>query len=594
MFMRWIQIGSLSLITVLFSACSNTASITHRPILSSQTTNYLQLASTENANDAYSSNLLALQNMIQNGNLNAADQLIKKLRASAQTGLQKDRLLIQVAYFQLESGQPYEAIITLGKIKRPDLFSPSDKRNYDNIKIEAHARNNQLANSLIQRLAQSQALNQNQLLGLWYQLQNLPLSTLNQLASTHRQGDIAGWLRLAVISQEFGNTNSRIANAILAWKQTFPNHPAQQFTPTDDELKALQNNSKPQQIAILLPSQGALSGMSEAIRDGILNAYFKQNQRSRISLRFYDTSQGSIGDIYRQAINHGANVVIGPLLKNNVSDIASDASVPTIALNYSDSNGNNLIQFGISPAQEAKQAAQEAWLFGVNHILTITPNSPWGQNLLAAFTQQWQQPDASIVGQLAFQSNDMKTQIASLLGISDSEARADTVKSVVRFAKNQYTQFIPRRRQDFNGIFLAGTAAEAKTILPLLRFYFIGNIPVFATSSIYHPGSSQDYNQDLNSIYFCDMPLMLSQSPAMINRRLDIKKLWPKAYDHYARFFAIGIDSYLLAEHISRLQTLPYFGLQGVTGRLYLHPNNRIYRQLDWAKMVNGQPQILK
>lgn len=587
---------TLGVLAGLLSSCANQSSLSHKPILSSQTTHYLSLASEPNTNhhNAYDDDLLALQNMIANHNLNAAKQLIRSLKAAPLSGDQQQFLAIQEAYFTLQSGQPYQALLKLGKIKRPDSLSSTAQQNYYAIKSQAYARNNQIAQSLVLQLQHAQNLSPNQELSLWYALQNLPLKTLNQLATQYTaQSVVSGWLRLAIIAQEYSNTNVRLANAIIAWQQNFPNHPANAFIPDQATLANIQNTQTPQQIAVLLPSQGNLKAISQAIRDGIMSAYLQQNDKKRIALRFYDTSTQSASDAYQLAVNNGAQIVIGPLLKSNVSRIASDTSVPTIALNYTDDNETNLMQFGLSPTQEAEQAAEEAWLFGVDRALTITPNSDWGQKVLGAFSQTWSNNNASITGQLAFQPDNLKQQIAALLGVEQSEQRADTVKKAVKFARNQYTDFIPRRRQDTDGIFLAATASQAKTIMPLLRFYFAGTLPVFALSSIYRPDASADYNRDLDNVYFCDMPLMLSPQPIMINRRHRIQQLWPTQYRHYARFYAIGIDSYLLAEHITHLVNLPYFGLQGVSGRLYLQPKNRIYRQLNWAQIKNGEPKAL-
>lgn len=593
----WLTISTLC---VLLSACAPpNAQITAqqqapKPILSDQAKQYLQQAQSSASPQANDFNLQALNSMIQSGDFNGAEQQITQLKAQNLNAQQAAHFQLLQAYFLLATGKPYESIVALGKIKNKNTFDAALKAQYQHILASAYARNNQLDKSIVLQLMQRQYQTKPTYLDLWYQLQNQPLAALNQLAVRyHNNTFLNGWLRLAIIAKENSNHWQHLSDSLIAWRQQFPQHPGNQFLPSQNSLPTLQLSQTPSQIAVLLPTSGPLKSIAKAVEDGIIHAYFDTPSKKRIALRFYDTSQGDVSDVYKQAISNGAQVVIGPLTKQNAATIANDTKVPTITLNYSDASSNQLVEFGLSPSQEAQQAAEHAWQYGVNRILTITPNSAWGNTVLTAFSQSWQYPNALIVDSLAFKPDNIKLQIATLLGVAQSYQRAAVVKAAVKFAKNQYTRFTPRRRQDMNGIFLASTAAEAKTILPLLKFYFTGMLPIFSTSSIYTVDSSARYNLDFNGTYFCDMPFIIGQSPDMITLRHTIKRTWPRVYRHHANLIALGIDSYQLAQSYQRLQALPYFGIQGVTGRLYLKPNHQIYRQLIWAKFKNGKPVII-
>ena len=155
-------------------------------------------------------------------------------------------------------------------------------------------------------------------------------------------------------------------------------------------------------------------------------------------------------------------------------------------------------------------------------------------------------------------------------------------------------RFIPQRRNDFDSIFLVASPGAAQQIQPLLQFYFAGNIPIYATSQIY-PSISVGGNNDLNGIIFCDMPWVLApnQMPAyQRNIQQRIQSLWPDNYNHFAKFYAMGVDAFYLTLQLKQMQS--QMGVSGATGTLYLTPQHYVYRQLVWAQFQNGQPQLIR
>ena len=65
--------------------------------------------------------------------------------------------------------------------------------------------------------------------------------------------------------------------------------------------------------------QGKLAKASQAIRDGIMSSHYNSPLTANIQIRFYDSSSSiPIQDIHQQAIDNGADFIIGPLAKNKV------------------------------------------------------------------------------------------------------------------------------------------------------------------------------------------------------------------------------------------------------------------------------------
>ena len=236
-------------------------------------------------------------------------------------------------------------------------------------------------------------------------------------------------------------------------------------------------------IVLLLPIHGELAATGTAIHNGFLAAYYydKNQTTSLPAIQVIDSSQGDIQTLYQQAVDQGASFVVGPLLKNNVATIANLTSlpVPTLALNTL--NGltatiPNFYQFGISPIDEALQIAQHAYAHGHRQALVIAPQNEWGQNISNAFIDQWQTLGGKVVGNLAFGAQQtLADDIRNLLKVTQSDQRANDLKKVLKDS----IRFIPRHRDDADMIFLVALPAEARSIRPLLKFYYAGNLSLW-------------------------------------------------------------------------------------------------------------------
>ncbi len=55
----------------------------------------------------------------------------------------------------------------------------------------------------------------------------------------------------------------------------------------------------------------------------------------------------------------------------------------------------------------------------------------------------------------------------------------------------------------------------------------------------------------------------------------------------------MGIDSYKMLPHLSRLRSSSRETLDGMTGILSMAGGNQIHRQLVWARMEKGIPEMI-
>ena len=116
----------------------------------------------------------------------------------------------------------------------------------------------------------------------------------------------------------------------------------------------------------------------------------------------------------------------------------------------------------------------------------------------------------------------------------------------------------------------------ARQIVPLLRFYYAGNVPIYSISAVYsgHPNPVKD--KDLNGVTFCEIPWIIQMSHTEGS---------PGQYD---RLYAIGRDAYLLSQSLPRLNSMPNFPIYGATGALDMD-QQRIHQRLPWVTMHGGR-----
>lgn len=408
---------------------------------------------------------------------------------------------------------------------------------------------------------------------IWDRLQHVPLHTLESSAAMP-DPNRAAWIKLAIISKRYNNDPKQLAEQLQIWRNENPSHMANNLINTNSTLKNISNSSMPKHIALLLPLQGQLSTSGQAVRDGFLNAYYQSLAKTHVQqiISFYDTSENpNIAALYQRAILEGADMIVGPLTKEDVELLLNNGkfSVPTLALNYTEGSlPTNFYEFGLSPIDEVQQVADKAWQDRHARAIIIAPKNAWGQRVSSKLITRWKTLGGSVSDTYLYPSNaDFNQSIATLLHVNSNAARSKLQKD------NNKTALEKERRQDFDVIFLLAEPKPAREIVPLLRFYYADNIPVYATSSVYSGSPDPQKDSDLNGVHFADIPWVFKSTSANKNR-----------------LYAVGRDAYMISNQLPRLIQLPNFPVYAATGALTLTSTHQIYRRLPWTQIRNGHP----
>jgi len=434
---------------------------------------------------------------------------------------------------------------------------------------------------------------------IWQTLMLISEHALQQLRIDPPPDELSGWLELAGIAKASQAQPFNIDQMVADWRLRYPRHHVSQEIIDSLLARKLEEIRRPNTIALILPLTGPYEKPAAALRDGFLAAYYgRKNQTYNPMVHIYDagTNISDIKNIYAQAVNEGAEFIVGPLNKETVNNLTASTriTVPTLTLNYNESPGkmmDNLYQFGLAPEDESRQLAERAWLDGHNEALAILPEGEWGQRVFQAFSENWQQLGGTVLEQQLYPSeqNDFSAQIRTILNLDESEGRHESLEKLL----HEKLKFEPRRRQDVDFIFMAAFPRQARLIRPQLKFHYAGNIPVYATSHIFTGKRNQHTDRDMDDVIFGDMPWVFYTSGTAPSLQQNINRQWPEESAQFTRFFALGIDAYNLIPHLNHLKTYPYERYNGETGILSLDGHNRIFRQISWARFKNGIPRPL-
>ncbi|MDH5217164.1 MAG: penicillin-binding protein activator [Gammaproteobacteria bacterium] len=540
----------------------------------------------------------AIRLMVRSGNSNEARHILMDMDINIESPLYPEVVLLD-AKIHINDRNPEMALSRLAHMESqlPDYL----KIDFLQTRIEALKLTNNYQEAGLQHIAlhglleldDQRRTNEQSILANFTLLSDKDLKTLlNQVGDTVTKG----WIELArhIIKNK---DPLRLSAIIDNWQRKYINHPAS--SNLLESLAPPNDNTPPDlsKIALLLPMEGTFGNAGKAVRDGFLSAFYHDtNRQTKPTIQIYDTSSKTpIADVYNRAISEGATIVIGPLDKKKISELTTttDITTPTLALNHLENEEfftANLFQFGLSPEDEAKQIAQRAWFDGHNKAAMIYPEGNWGERVSAAFKQHWEQLGGRIASEQHYpaQKNDFSAAINKLLNIDQSKERKKKLASLLK-AK---MRFEPRRREDIDFIFMGAFPRQARLIPPQLKFFNAGDLPLYTTSHSFSGKVDRSADRDMNKVIIGDMPWTLRGNKASPVRKT-VYKTFRKDVGKYSRLYALGVDAHNVIYFLNWLRSNTNARLNGATGTIHMTTNNRLARDLTWARFSRGKPEVL-
>ncbi len=427
--------------------------------------------------------------------------------------------------------------------------------------------------------------------------QNLRSAAARGTALRAPQGSdllLAGWLEFGNVLNELDRNPFGATAKVREWRKRYPLHPANSSV-LEEALRASSVTLEyPAQVALLLPLSGRQQAAGTAVRDGFLSAYYQQDAAQRPRVHVYDVAGETFQGAYQRALSDGAQFIVGPLTKDDVSAAAdlAEGSVPVLALNFLADDRqvpNGFYQFALSPEDEARQVARRVVADGRTRGVMLVPTGEWGTRVAAAFAEELGVLAGEVIARGVYnpEESDYTGVILQLLRLSDSRERHARLSSTL----GTRLEFEPRRRGDVQFIFVAAQPSHGRLIRPQLRFHYAGDVPMYATSDTFEEDVAA--NVDLDGVMFPDMPWMISSDAASTELREAVHSAWPARANRRGRLYAFGFDAYRLIPILRSGVRGTASAIGGVTGRLTVDPQGRVRRELDWAQIRDGQPRML-
>ncbi|MEM9603797.1 MAG: penicillin-binding protein activator [Pseudomonadota bacterium] len=437
-------------------------------------------------------------------------------------------------------------------------------------------------------------------LEIWDLLAELDTLTLTGLLNAYTEDLPRGWLQLALDIDAVRERGADLNSTVAAWKTRYPGHPADALLVAYDDTETPLFAGAPStsirigqvnRVALLLPFTERLQSFSGAIRDGAITALLESD--TPVSLAVYDVGDAASGSLgaYQRAVVDGADLVVGPLRRNAALALATSANlqVPVLSLNYlNDGNAvDNLIQFGLSPEDEARNAADFIIGNGLYNAAIIHPATDAGTRSASAFSDRLAAWGGQVLAttELPSDATDFRRELSTLLLTDQSLARRRSLEA----ALGTKLTFETTPRQDIEALFIPVSPALGRLLKPQLDFHGAERIPTVSTSLVYAGRPRAETDRDLNQVFFNDIPWLLNGEAGEQVARQTAKALGVDD-GPLARFFALGHDAMTLALNLPALSTGSVSALGGETGTLTL-VDGRVRRQMPFAQFNRGLPR---
>jgi hypothetical protein len=540
--------------------------------------------------------LRAAREYVRGDQIEQASALLKQVATTLPTADFALRAAV-AAEIDLQQQKPARALAELDRIPQP--WPREDVSDLLALRARALFATNRPAAGVTTALERERGLNNadevraNRRL-IWHGLQQSAAANADFTAPPGSSATVTGWLDLGRAALTAAR-NPFTANEDLAdWRGRYPSHPANALLNEDVLPELGVGLDYPAQIGLILPLSGRQQGAGVAVRDGFLAALLQQEQSKRPVVNVYDSAEMGATTAYRQAIADGAQFVVGPLTKDDVTAIATsgETSVLTLALNQTADEASQpslMFQFALDPEEEARQVAQRVTADGRTRGLLLLPNNEWGRRVFKAFDTELKTLGGSIAAMRFYdpESRDYSTPITQLLLIDESRARANALGATL----GTRLEFEPRRRGDAQFVFVGAQPVQGRSLRPALRFHLAEDLPVYATSDIFEPDAAA--NSDLEGVIFPDMPWVISPDAVSTQLRTALSKHWPVRARGRGRLYAFGFDAYRLVPLLKAGKFGNAHAVPGMTGLLSIDGKGRVRRELDWAQVAGGKPNPL-
>ena len=199
----------------------------------------------------------------------------------------------------------------------------------------------------------------------------------------------------------------------------------------------------------------------------------------------------------------GAEFVVGPLLRSNVSQLANDILVPVPVLTLNYLPDETLPPPGLYPVCACARRRgrigrrREHCSMAIAMPSALVPNNNWGRRLLTSFATEFESQGGTLLDHRSYTTGiqDFSRTIEDLMGLV--RQRPVAISDCAPISAGRCNSILAAGRT-LTFIFLAADAAAGRLLKSQLKFHYSGDLPVYSTSSINAMDGRSD--SDLNGV----------------------------------------------------------------------------------------------
>ena len=334
-------------------------------------------------------------------------------------------------------------------------------------------------------------------------------------------------------------------------------------------------------FGVILPLDSSLRRAGESVMSGMLAGYWADNQNARARLMIYREGQyKNIFAAYKKAVQNGAEVVIGPLPKDSVRALVETTPIgtPTIALNAA-SRANfgepNLYQFSLSLEEEAENAARILYGSGYKRVFMLYEDNEVGNRAMRKFQSEMLRLGGVVPNPVEFSTRNSSYE-------APAERIAEATYREKLFSVNPKEQrYAVYRKAD--AMFVAGERNGIEGMVWALRQAGIKDLPIVTTSN----ANVKDH--EVKGVYIVDIPWLVDSKLRSAVWARTAPGFRSEALSFDPRLFAMGMDSYRLAQNLEWMNANRSRSLEGVTGTLTISQKGHVNRAMVLGKIERGK-----
>ena len=321
----------------------------------------------------------------------------------------------------------------------------------------------------------------------------------------------------------------------------------------------------PRKVAVLLPLTGSLATAATPVRDGLLAGWHGE-RRARPDLRFHDTAGTPAGAVaaYNKAVADGADYVIGPLGRDEVTALFRDATltVPVLALNRGTAAPpSGSASFALAPEDDGIAAAEYLVSRQLRRVLVVQGTDDGMRRSVGALRETLQSRGGTVV------------EVVTL-----GENAADALPAL---------QAAATKEGGVDALFFALRGPQARALAPTLAAAGLAGKPRVATSQLTSGTGKPEEDRLLDGIAFPDEAWGVTPVRGL-PPAADTAAQLATARGPAAKLFAFGYDAWLLTAYLERLALQPNARIEGATGALRLDGFGNVLRTPAWSTFGNG------